>query len=333
VSTDTASTDAILVASRTDGIVLARRDRDGWSSTTVSSSPASALAIHPARPIVYAVLAEPVAGVLRTIDLMAPEYAAALPSGGVEPCHVAVDPRGRVVVVANYGSGAISAFPLDDRGTPSAGVTVELGAGSHPHQAVFVDDRRFLVPDLGADRIRVVDIRDDADGLRLEVAVLAELPAGAGPRHLVALGGGGLAVAAELGSEILAERPDGWESVPATTRPSRSGERNYPGDIARLGADTVAVANRGADTVAIVELGAEVRVTELPAGARWPQHLLPRGDRLLIAGRDDSAVWSIRHGEHGWEPAVREFGVAEPMWLLDVTDRTDVVAAAELPEG
>src|SRR5277367_1650903 len=49
-------------------------------------------------------------------------------SGGAGPCHVNVDPKGEDVLVANYGSGSVSVFPIAGQG--------ELGPMS-----AFVQDR------------------------------------------------------------------------------------------------------------------------------------------------------------------------------------------------
>jgi len=59
------------------------------------------------------------------------------PSGGGGPCHVAVDPEGRVVLAANYGGGSVICLGLDADGRPKPVVNAEGRAGFLQH----VEDR------------------------------------------------------------------------------------------------------------------------------------------------------------------------------------------------
>lgn len=109
-------------------------------------------------------------------------------SGGVEPCHLVVDPTGRHLLVANYGGnqqGSVALFTIDDDGSPRPTAVVSRRtrpgpdarqAGSHIHQVVPAGDDRVLVVDLGADE--VVDYRL-SDG-RLSDPVVSAAPAGLG---------------------------------------------------------------------------------------------------------------------------------------------------------
>ena len=45
---------------------------------------------------------------------------ASLSSGGDDPCHVAIDPAGRHLVVANYTSGTVAIYPVGHNGIPAA---------------------------------------------------------------------------------------------------------------------------------------------------------------------------------------------------------------------
>ena len=66
------------------------------------------------------------------------------PTGGAEPCHLAVTPDGGHLFVANYGSGSIAVFPLDAAGAPGERSDLVTprgaragpgapGAGAQPH--------------------------------------------------------------------------------------------------------------------------------------------------------------------------------------------------------
>jgi 6-phosphogluconolactonase (cycloisomerase 2 family) len=119
----------------------------------------------------------------------------------------------------------------------------------------------------------------------------------------VRLGNGLVALSGELLSTVLTGRLDGsgrdWSTAPSTRRgapPAPAYERNYPSDIAcspdqRL----VYLANRGHDTVSTFDVasGEPVLIGELDVGGRWPQHLMLRGDDLLVAARDSNRVTAL----------------------------------------
>ena len=77
------------------------------------------------------------------------------PSGGTGPCHLAVDASGRCLLVANYSSGSIAAFPIaaDGRLEESKMVVQHKGSsinkkrqeGPHAHCIVPDPDNRFAL--------------------------------------------------------------------------------------------------------------------------------------------------------------------------------------------
>jgi 6-phosphogluconolactonase len=87
-------------------------------------------------------------------------------SGGVDPCHIAVDATGHAVFTANYGSGSIASYTADASGKLSGpisrfqadghGPNSERQEGPHAHRVTPSPDNRFLyVNDLGRDRIDI----------------------------------------------------------------------------------------------------------------------------------------------------------------------------------
>lgn len=118
-------------------------------------------------------------------------------AGGRNGVHLAVDPGGRFVIVANYGSGNIAVLPVRKDGSldrPAQVVALEGQPGPHrieqpgsrPHQIVFDPSGKYvLVPDKGLDRIFV--FRFDADTGRLAPTAQGSVVArsGSGPRHAV----------------------------------------------------------------------------------------------------------------------------------------------------
>src|SRR6185437_723945 len=87
-------------------------------------------------------------------------------SGGEGTCHLALDGTGRILFVANYSSGSVASFAVNEDGTigPRSGFDMHSGSSvnlerqtmPHPHEVVFSPDNRFVfVPDLGTDRVYI----------------------------------------------------------------------------------------------------------------------------------------------------------------------------------
>jgi 6-phosphogluconolactonase (cycloisomerase 2 family) len=116
-------------------------------------------------------------------------------TGGRNGVHLATDPGGRFVLVANYSTGSVSVMPIREDGALGDSVNVVALPGqpgpnrveqarSHPHQIVFDPSGRFvLVPDKGLDRVFVFSF-DPATG-KLTPTVQGSIAArtGSGPRH------------------------------------------------------------------------------------------------------------------------------------------------------
>jgi 6-phosphogluconolactonase (cycloisomerase 2 family) len=107
------------------------------------------------------------------------------------PAHLAVDPAGQHVVVANYIGGDFVVLPIEANGrlAPVSGVLKDAGTGPnrdrqeapHPHSVVFAPDGRFIAAaDLGIDKVQTFRL---ADGGLARVSEASVAP-GAGPRHL-----------------------------------------------------------------------------------------------------------------------------------------------------
>lgn len=258
------------------------------------------------------------------------------PSEGAEPCHLAVDPSGRLLIVTNYTTSTLALQPLAADGSfdgpldllrlEGGGPETDRQDAAHPHQAVFAGETLCIV-DLGADLLREYAV----DPAKRGAAALTEIrrtavPAGAGPRHAVVLPDGRFAISGELGSNLLVGRAgtpaDEWADVKSTTRtgPAKTRHlRNYPGDIQRSADGRfVYFANRGYDTISTFDVTGDepVLVSELDSGVAWPQHLLVAGDFLLVAGWDSSLVMAMPLVEGKPGPAEPLFGCSGAGWLL-----------------
>ena len=128
------------------------------------------------------------------------------------PAHLAVDPTGRHLVVANYIGGDFVVLPIeaDGRLGPVSGEVKDTGSGPnekrqeapHPHSVVFDPAARFIAAaDLGIDKVQIFRLND---GGLAQVSEASVAP-GAGPRHIAFdLGGKHLYVVNELNATVTA---------------------------------------------------------------------------------------------------------------------------------
>ena len=117
------------------------------------------------------------------------------PSRGGLPCSIYVDATGQCVLVANYGSGTVTAFPIREDGSlgedttfiQHEGSSVDPGRQEGPHAHMIITDpanNYAFVPDLGMDRVMIYRL-DPAQGkLTPNDPPYAQVRAGGGPRHL-----------------------------------------------------------------------------------------------------------------------------------------------------
>lgn len=315
-----------------------QRDEQWHSKLLATVTHLSSLARHPTLPVVYGTSRVDDEGDIHAwrIDGEEAVTLGEKSSAGGEPCHLVVDPTGRLLLFANYNSCTIGIQRLDAGGgfdgpvdllrLEGSGPESERQEDAHPHQLFFVGDTLFVI-DLGADLVREYAV----DPARAGAAVLKEtrrtqVPAGAGPRHGVMLPDGRLAVSGELGSNLLVghpgDAPQAWATVTSTlkTGPAKTRhERNYPGDIQRSpDGRFVYFANRGYDTITTFDVSGKAPqlVSELDATVAWPQHLLATADHVLIAGWDSSAV-RVLPLDHGRPSDARPlFDCGGAAWLM-----------------
>lgn len=110
-------------------------------------------------------------------------------SHGLATCHLTV--TAEHLIAASYLDGRMTIYPLaegqiepciHDHSYTCTGPNPERQEGSHAHQAMVCPRGRWLyICDLGGDRVHRHDLMAEGRPLRESI----ELPAGAGPRHLV----------------------------------------------------------------------------------------------------------------------------------------------------
>ena len=223
------------------------------------------------------------------------------PVGRVEfgerhPCHVVVAAEAAVALVANYSSGSVTVVPFAADGTlgapttlplpPRTGPNAERQEASHAHQVVPTPWGTHLVSDLGGDVIHELVVErggaatDGATTATVRIARTVEVPAGAGPRHMV-VRPGFLHVVGELDGRVHTFSFDAHSHGYAGAEPTTAEPAAGPADVvqpshldASPSGRVLTVLNRGRDTIAVFDADRPepVRVAEHTIGAAWPRH-------------------------------------------------------------
>ncbi|MGA9865626.1 MAG: lactonase family protein [Acetobacteraceae bacterium] len=233
---------------------------------------------------------------------------------GAVPCHVDVDPTGRLAAVACYASGDVLLCALVEDGSPSAvvGATRHEGssvnparqAGPHPHAVRFSPAGGFLiVPDLGTDHVWVHTVRDGALG---DAPWRWKGPAGSGPRLLLfAPDGRHALLVLEMASAVCSLRwHDGrleLAQLASSLRAAHAGANTASGLRLHPSGRLFAVSNRGADRIALFSFdpadGAIALVDEVASGGAKPRdfEFSPCGRWLIAANQDGDnlAVFAV----------------------------------------
>jgi 6-phosphogluconolactonase len=279
------------------------------------------LAEHPGKPVLYAVgaPASPFADGRGSVAAFAIgaghslELLGEASSGGVNPCHLAVDKGGRVVAVANYSDGAIALVALDDKGVPGALLDRVVNPGSgpnpkrqestHAHGVYFGSkDAHLFVPDLGLDQVLVYQTGGGVFDLKRPLAPLRTAP-GAGPRHMAFSPDERHAyVINELDNTVLAAAWGNGKFEPIGTVPTLPEDFTKPSTTAEIEVSAdgrfVYASNRGHDSIVVYrrdpQNGTLEWVQHAPCGGRTPRHfkISPCG-KWLLCGHQASHTISV----------------------------------------
>ena len=321
-----------------EGIYVALFDTDtGMLSKPLLAGRAknpSFLASHPRLPMLYAVAeiagndGKP-GGVVEAFEI--DEATGILASrsaestGGAGPCHVTVDPEGRVVLAANYGGGSVACLrltadgwlePLVMTGSASGFVQhewdrsgepgIDLKRQDKPHaHSVDVSPGGFSVftCDLGLDRIQVHGLDRERATLN-PVRESVRLAPGAGPRHLAIHPDGERAWCVnELNLTVTglrsSVRPGFLVDETCSTLPPEVTDRTglSCAEIAvHPHGKFVYASNRGHDSLAMFRIVGDTTHLEFlgtePPRAKTPRHfaIAPGGKFLLVAGQASNTV-------------------------------------------
>lgn len=246
------------------------------------------------------------------------------PSGGVGPCHLAVDKTGKAVLVANYGGGSVASLPIGRDGRLGApistirheGKSVDPARQERPHaHSINLDagNRFAFAADLGLDQVLVYRFDAASGKLSPHDPAFAPVAPGAGPRHFAFHPGGKYAyVINELQSTITAFSYDAehgklTEVQSIGTLPEGHREPSFTAEVVvHPSGKFVYGSNRGHDSIAIFQVdestGKLTAAGHRPTGGKTPRNFAidPTGKYLLAENQASNSVHVFRiDGETG----------------------------------
>jgi 6-phosphogluconolactonase len=269
-------------------------------------------------------------------------------TGGTAPCHLSVEPSGRWVLVANYGSGSIAAYPIDEGGRLGAasafvqheGGSIDPERQQGPHAHMIRHDprpvaagapRRVLVNDLGKDQVLLYQLDPERGTLTPDATPWVDAEPGHGPRHLDFHPSRDIVyVLNEIGSSLTTfayDRDSGALTALQTrsTLPADFDGENSCADIhVAPSGRFVYSSNRGHDSIAIFAVdeasGTLALLGHAPTGGSTPRNFAidPRGNFLLAANQQSDSIVGFRvDQEGGWlTPTGHSAQVPTPVCVL-----------------
>ncbi|MFC4992365.1 lactonase family protein [Rubritalea tangerina] len=264
-------------------------------------------------------------------------------TGGSGACHVSLDRSGKVLLVANYGSGSLASFKvkLDGSLSPAVSVPQHKGSSVHPKRqqrphahSIYAspDNKHVYAADLGTDAIEVYDL--DVETAEIKSIGSFKVPAGGGPRHMCFSHDGSIIyVLNELSTSItIMDRDVETGSLEVRKTVSLLGEgegEDMTSSEIRMSDDgrfmyaaNRDLANKGRDSISVLVVDGEggLKVIQTAAAGVWiPRHfdITPCGKNLLVAGqRSNFVVSHKRDTEAGTLSATgKRVAVKAPMWI------------------
>lgn len=317
---------------KSQGIYVTRFDATtgklGMPELAAETKSPSFLAVHPNERFLYAVgegtmLEGTRSGAVSAFALNKRSGQLSLlnqqPSGGLGPCHLALDSKGRCLLVANYGGGSVASLPVRKDGSLGepvstiqhigASVNPQRQAGPHAH-FITADprDRFALCCDLGLDQVLVYRLDPKRAALIANDPPFATVKPGAGPRHLAFSPNGRFVfVINELASTVAVFAYDARRGTLAERQTVSTLPAGHPGtnttcaEIAvHPSGKFVFGSNRGHDSIVTfavdTKTGVLSHVAHQPTGGRTPRHFAidPTGQWLLAENQASDTVTVFR---------------------------------------
>jgi len=236
---------------------------------------------------------------------------------GTIPAHLVVDQTGKSLVVANYGSGSVAAFPLNADGSiaPASAFIQHTGSstgprqkGPHAHAVTLSPDNRFVfVPDLGLDQILSYRLDPARATLTPNDPPFTPVTQGSGPRHFTFHPNGQSAYSlSEMGSLVTAfaynQATGALKSLQtiSTLPKDFTGTNNSAELEVHPNGKFLYASNRGHDSIAVFAIDPRTHmltfVEHVPTQGKMPRNFAidPTGAYLLAANQDTNNIVVFR---------------------------------------
>lgn len=315
-----------------EGINLLEMDPDSGELTlkgvVAETKNPSFLAIHPTRPLLFAVneisdYEDESSGSVSAFEIDPDSGALTLlnhrSSKGGAPCHIVIDPEGKHVLVANYSGGNVTVLPIEEDGSlgEASDVRQHVGSGPNPNRqqephahSINLDaSGTFAVAaDLGIDQYLVYKYDPEAGSLSVNTPAGTSVAPGAGPRHFDFHPNGTLAFGInEIASTVTAFQYDPEagtleELQTLSSLPGGFDGNNSTADIhVHPSGKFLYGSNRGHHSIAIFQIDEQAGTLEpvghAKTGGETPRNFCidPSGKFLLAAnqGTDSITVFKI----------------------------------------
>lgn len=272
------------------------------------------LSHHPTLPVVYCVGEMPdKQGSVAAFSINADETLTLLneqSSVGRGPCHIAIDPTGKVAAVANYGSGSTVSYQIGTDGRLSAAVSFiqhegksvhpKRQTGPHAH-GVYFSDNALHVPDLGMDAYVAYHYNTEKGSLERITDGGGVARPGDGPRHMAFTADGRRAYGVnELTNSVTFYQQKNGKLSPVqhiSSLPNPNPEGNTAAEIAiHPNGRFLLSSNRGVDSLACfaidVASGTLSLVGITPLSVKTPRHftISANGRYVLAAGQGSNEI-------------------------------------------
>lgn len=244
-------------------------------------------------------------------------------TGGAAACHVAVNPSGALVGVANYSGGSCAIFPVLRDGSVGNAIAFHQHHGSsvnprrqqapHAHSINFNrDGTQAFVADLGIDKILVYDINLRTGAMLPASPPSLSMPAGGGPRHFCLSPSGRFALSnLELTSQVTLLRLGSSKRGQTNSLDLVQTISTLPEGATVPGNSTAEclfhpdgkfayVSNRGHDSIAVLQVDESEasikRVANVSSGGQTPRGfgISPDGYFVVVANQKTGNVVSMR---------------------------------------
>ena len=319
-----------------------------YVNTTGAIDDPSFLDIAPSGKYLYAVCADFEAmttGIIRAYSIDAATGELTLlneqSSEGTGPCHVEVDQTSRYVLLANYGSGSVASYPIQEDGSlgkatgfvqhEGSSIDPERQQGPHGHSINIDPTNTFaFAADLGIDKVLAYRINHDDGSLTPADSPYTRTPPGGGPRHFAFHPNGRHAyLLNEMGSSVTALHYDSSRGMlneieTLTTLPDDFDGVNHCADIhVSPDGQFVYASNRGHDSIAVFgidqDTGGLSFVGRVSSGGETPRNfaLDPSGTYMLVSNQDTGNIltYRINYDTGMPEPTGHEVDVPAPVCI------------------